>query len=167
MKSTARALVAFLTALAPALTVYAQMGGGGIGAGSLGLRTTGESRGIEAVTAEEAIPGRWRIEFRIRRLSEDPQASGVWRTVMADMALTADRVTGWIRDDDYQGDFNCTIDTYGRCIDGRLRFFTDEHDWQEFSFILDRDGYRAEGWAVFADLQSGAIHEYELMFRKR
>jgi hypothetical protein len=86
---------------------------------------------------------------------------------MADMSLAGQYVTGRIRDDDYPGDFSCSIDEYGRCIDGRLRFRSDDQDWQEFAFILDRDGYRAEGWAVFSDIHTGAVREYELALRKR
>lgn len=168
MKTAAKALFSILTALVLQSSVEAQMGGGGIGAGTLGLRTTGASLGIEAMPNEDAIPGRWRIEFRIRRHSEDPQASGVWRIVVAEMTLSGTQyVTGRIRDDEFPGDFQCSIDEYGRCIDGRLRFFEDDQDWQEFSFILDREGHRAEGWAVFADRESGAVREYELYMRKR
>jgi hypothetical protein len=167
MSNLARALFLILTALILQSSVHGQMGGGGIGTGSLGLRTTGQSLGIEAVPLEDAIPGRWRIEFRIRRHTEDLTASGVWRTVMADMSLAGQYVTGRIRDDDYPGDFSCSIDEYGRCIDGRLRFRSDDQDWQEFAFILDRDGYRAEGWAVFSDIHTGAVREYELALRKR
>jgi hypothetical protein len=143
------------------------MGGGGIGAASLGFRTTGQSLGIEAMSNEDAIPGRWRIEFRIRRHTDDPEATGVWRTVTADLFLSGQYVTGRIRDDEFPGDFTCSIDDYGRCMYGRLRFQSDDQDWQEFSFILDREGYRAEGWATFTDVGSGAIREYELQMRKR
>jgi hypothetical protein len=167
MHISARALLLILTALTLPVSVQGQMGGGGIGAGALGLRTTGESLGIEPVPLDEAIPGRWRIEFRIRRHTEDPEASGIWRTVTAEMGMNGDRITGRIRDDDYPGDFSCTIDEFGRCMDGRLRFYDDEQDWQVFSFIVDREGFRAEGWAVFTDIQSGAVREYELAFRKR
>jgi hypothetical protein len=83
------------------------------------------------------------------------------------MSLAGTYVTGRIRDDEFPGDFTCSIDEYGRCIDGRLRFRSDDQDWQVFSFILDREGYRAEGWAAFTDFQSGAVREYELAFRKR
>jgi hypothetical protein len=76
-------------------------------------------------------------------------------------------VTGRIRDDDFPGDFTCSIDEFGRCMDGKLRFHSDNQDWQVFSFIVDREGYRAEGWATFTDIQTGAIREYELAMRKR
>jgi hypothetical protein len=167
MKLSALLLLPFLIASALLPAAHGQMGGGGIGAGSLGLRTTGQALGIEAVPNEDAIPGRWRIEFRIRRNTEDPEASGTWRTVIADMSLNGTYVTGRIRDDDFPGDFTCSIDEYGRCMDGRLRFFSDDHDWQVFSFIVDREGYRAEGWASITDRESGAVREYELVFRKR
>lgn len=167
MTRSVRALLLILTAAVLPCSVYSQMGGGGIGSGTLGLRTQGEQLGIESMPIEDAIPGRWRIEFRIRRHSEDPEATGVWRTVTAELSMAGTSVIGRIRDDDFPGDFSCFIDEYGRCLDGRLRFFTDSHDWQEFSFILDREGHRAEGWAVYADVESGAIREYELALRKR
>ena len=167
MTSSARAFLLILAALVLPCSAHSQMGGGGIGAASLGFRTTGQSLGVESVPNEEAIPGRWRIEFRIRRHTEDPEATGVWRTVTAEMFLSGSMVNGRIRDDEFPGDFSCQIDEYGRCMDGRLRFHSDDHDWQEFSFILDREGYRAEGWAVYADVESGAIREYELALRKR
>ena len=167
MTSARRALFFILTALVLPSSAYSQMGGGGIGAASLGFRTTGQSLGIEAMSNEDAIPGRWRIEFRIRRHSEDPEARGVWRTVTADMSIIGNSVVGRIREDDFPGDFSCYIDDYGRCIDGRLRFRSDRYDWQEFAFVLDREGYRAEGWATFTDVESGAVREYELQMRKR
>ena len=167
MTSSSRTFLIILTALVLPSSAYSQAGGGGIGAASLGFRTTGQSLGIEAVSNEDAIPGRWRIEFRIRRHTDDPEATGVWRTVDADLFLSGQYVTGRIRDDEHPGDFTCSIDEYGRCLDGRLRFRSDNQDWQVFSFIVDRDGYRAEGWAVFTDVESGAIHEYELQLRKR
>jgi hypothetical protein len=167
MKSSARLFLTLLASLALAPSVHSQMGGGGIGVGSLGFRATGSTRGIESVPAEEAIPGRWRIEFRVRRHSEDPEASGIWRTVTAEMYMSGLFVTGRIRDDDFPGDFTCSIDEFGRCMDGKLRFHSDNQDWQVFSFIVDREGYRAEGWATFTDIQTGAIREYELAMRKR
>jgi hypothetical protein len=167
MKISARHVVTLMAALGLMSAVHGQMGGGGIGAASLGLRTTGQSLGIEAVPNEEAIPGRWRIEFRIRRHTEDPEATGLWRIVTAEMSLSGIYVTGRIRDDDFPGDFSCSIDDFGRCLDGRLRFHEDEQDWQEFTFIVDREGYRAEGWAVYTDIETGAVREYELAMRKR
>ena len=167
MTSSGRVILTVLAALALPCSAYSQMGGGGIGAGTLGFRTTGAALGIEGVPIEDAIPGRWRIEFRIRRHTEDPEASGIWRTVVAELSMSGQWVTGRIRDDEFPGDFSCQIDEYGRCMDGRLRFFSDRHDWQEFSFILDREGYRAEGWATFTDYESGAVREYELAMRKR
>jgi hypothetical protein len=167
MTNPGRSILLILSALVLPCSVQGQMGGGGIGAGTLGFRTQGEQLGIEAVPIEDAIPGRWRIEFRIRRHSEDPEASGTWRTVTADVSIAGTMVRGMIRDDEFPGDFTCQIDEYGRCLDGRFRFLSDDHDWQEFSFILDREGYRAEGWAVYADPASGAIREYELQLRKR
>ncbi len=167
MTNSARTLLLILTALVLPCSAYSQMGGGGIGAASLGFRTTGQSLGIESVSNEDAVPGRWRIEFRIRRHTEDPEATGVWRAVTAEMYLAGNSVTGRIRDDDFPGDFNCFIDEYGRCLDGRLRFHSDDQDWQEFSFILDREWFRGEGWAVFTDIETGAVREYELAMRKR
>jgi len=167
MTISGRSILLILSALVLPGSVQSQMGGGGIGAGTLGLRTQGQAMGIEPVPLDEAIPGRWRIEFRIRRHTEDPEAVGVWRTVTADMSMAGLMVRGMIRDDDFPGDFTCTIDEYGRCLDGRFRFHADDHDWQEFSFIVDREGYRAEGWAVYADPASGAVREYELALRKR
>lgn len=167
MTKFARVLLLTLSALVLPFSAYSQMGGRGIGGSTLGFRTSGEQLGIDAVPIEDAIPGRWRIEFRIQRHSEDPEATGIWRTVTAEMSISGNQVTGRIRDDDFPGDFKCYIDEYGRCMDGRLRFHTDKQDWQEFSFILDREGYRAEGWAVFTDIETGAIREYELMLRKR
>jgi hypothetical protein len=167
MTTSARGLLFVLAALVLPGTAYSQMGGGGIGSAALGFRTTGQSLGIEAIPNEDAIPGRWRIEFRIRRHTEDPKATGIWRTVTAEMFLSGQYVTGRIRDDDFPGDFTCSIDEHGRCMGGRLRFHSDTQDWQEFTFILDRDGYRAEGWATFTDFQTGAVREYELAMRKR
>jgi hypothetical protein len=165
--SSGRALLFILTALVLPCSAYSQTGGGGIGAASLGFRTTGQQLGIEAVPIEDAITGRWRIEFRVRRSTEDPEATGVWRTVTADVSIAGPMVTGRIRGGKYPADFRCSIDEYGRCLNGRLRFFEDDQNWQEFVFILDRDGYRAEGWAVFMDIRSGAVREYELVMRKR
>jgi len=167
MTRSLRALLFTLTVLILPGSAYSQMGGGGIGAASLGFRTTGQSLGVDAVPIEDAIPGRWRIEFRVRRDSEDPEATGIWRTVTGEMSLSGRIVTGRIRDDDFPGDFSCSIDEYGRCMDGKLRFHSDDQDWQQFAFILDREGYRAEGWASFTDVESGAVREYELQFRKR
>jgi hypothetical protein len=166
MRTFASLFLSGLTVVVLSSPAYGQAGGGGLGAGSLGLRNTGPTRGIEPVPAEEAIPGHWRIEFRIRRHSEDPGASGIWRTVLAEMYISGMWVTGRIRGD-FPAEFSCTIDESGRCMDGRLRFFTDERDWQVFSFILDRDGDRAEGWASTTDPESGVVREYELQMRKR
>jgi len=167
MKISAYRLLIAATALVLSVPALAQPGSGGIGSASQGLRTTGAARGIEAVPLEQAIPGRWRIEFRIRNISDDPDATGRWRTVTAEMWLSGSYVNGQIREGDFPGDFNCTIDEHGRCIDGRLRFREDLHDWEDFNFVLDRMGDRAEGWAVFTDRETGAFREYELRMRKR
>lgn len=167
MTTTARKLFIGAIAALMALPAMSQSGSGGIGGASLGFRSSGATRGIEPVSAEEAIPGRWRIEFRIRRYSDDPEASGRWITVYADMWIGGIYVNGQIRDSEANADFTCRIDEHGRCIDGRLRFQGDEYDWQDFAFITDRNGERAEGWAVFADRNTGVIREYELVLRKR
>ena len=167
MKISARRIILGTAALLLCLPALSQPGSGGLGGANLGFRTSGSTRGIEPVSAEDAIPGRWRIEFRIRRYSDDPEARGRWITVYADMWIGGIYVNGQIRDGDVHGDFSCRIDDHGRCLDGRLRFQGDEHDWQDFAFVTDRDGDRAEGWAVFSDRTSGATREYELVMRKR
>jgi len=150
-----------------ALPTLGQPGGGGIGTSSDGFRITGATRGIEPVSPEQAIPGRWRIEFRIRRYSDDPRASGRWLVVDANMWLAGIYVNGQIRDKEANADFSCRIDDAGRCSDGRIRFEGDNFDWDDFAFVVDRDGYRAEGWAVHVDRDTGVTREYELLLRKR
>ena len=167
MKNSARTISIGILAALLGLPAIAQVGSGGIGSANLGFRSTGSTRGYRDVSAEDAIPGRWRMEFRIRRYSDDPEASGRWMTVIADMWIGGIYVNGQIRDGNISADFNCHIDEHGRCLDGKIRFQGQDYDWQDFAFITDREGDRAEGWAVYVDRETGATREYEIVMRKR
>jgi hypothetical protein len=158
---------AFLIGAMLALPALSQPGGGGIGISAEGFRNTGATRGIEAVPPLEAIPGRWRIEFRIRRYSDNPQATGRWLVVDADMVIGGIYVSGQIRDNDATADFTCLVDDVGRCSGGRIRFRHENFDWDDFAFVVDRNGVRAEGWAIRVDPETGVTREYELRMRKR
>jgi hypothetical protein len=146
-------------------------GGGGFGGGGAGGSFGSEAGGggaAEAFNAELAMPGEWRIEFRIEKDSSDPTAQGKWLTLIADVTISGDRVVGRIRDRDVEGDFECVISPEGRCEPGRLRFTTDTRDWPEFGFEIDDfDRERAEGWATFIDVEAGITREFELELQKR
>jgi hypothetical protein len=103
----------------------------------------------------------------IRRYSDYPRATGRWLVVDANMWISGNFVNGQIRDKDATADFSCQIDGVGRCSVGRIRFRDENFDWDDFAFVVDRDGDRAEGWAIRVDPESGVTREYELRMRKR
>jgi hypothetical protein len=152
--------------------------GGGAGGAGGGFGGGGDSGGFsedaggggaqQAFDPETAMPGDWRIEFRIERDSSDSDARGRWITVDSQIMISGNRVVGRIRDREVQGDFECIISPEGRCEPGKLRFTTDRLDWPEFGFEIDDfDPERAEGWATFIDPEAGITREYELVLRKQ
>lgn len=154
--------------------------GGGGGAGGFGGDTgggnddggfasnAGGGASQQAFDPESAMPGDWRIEFRIERDSTDSSARGRWITVMSEITISGNRVVGRIRDRDVVGEFECVISPEGRCEPGRLRFTNDKIDWPDFGFEIDDfDTERAQGWATFIDPDAGITREYELILQKR
>ena len=151
-------------------------GGGGAGGGFGGGADSdggfgndvGGGAAQQAFDPETAMPGEWRIEFRIERDSSNSDARGRWIIVDSEIMMSGNRVVGRIRDRDIEGEFECMISPEGRCEPGKLRFRTDRIDWQEFGFEIDDfDRERAEGWATFVDPELGITREYELILQKR
>jgi hypothetical protein len=147
-------------------------GGGGRGGGESADAGESESGAVDqapvGLEPDEAVEGRWRIEFRIDYDSDDESASGRWRTVNAEVLMNFTEVTGHIRGerDTEAGQFTCTFDGNQRCWMGTLRFESDEKDWSDFGFELTADG-RAVGWAEHMEEETGRIRKYELTMRKR
>ena len=138
-------------------------GGGGFGGGGFGE----EEEQQPETPLSELIPGRWEIEFRIDYFSADPEAIGRYLEVEADIFIMGDRLEGRIRERDLIGDFRCMYDGHDRCQFGTMRFQGEDQDWQDFSFVVDRFGQRAEGWAEWINVETGEIQRYELRLRKR
>jgi hypothetical protein len=165
-----------------ALAAHSQPGGGGFGGGGGGFGGGGGGGGFgddpdavqtpepeqdNEISASELLQGRWEIEFRIEYFSADPEASGRYLEVEADIYVNGDQVQGRIQEDSVRGEFRCMFDGARRCQFGTMRFQGEEQDWQDFGFELDRFGERATGWAEWINVENGEILRFELRLRKR
>lgn len=146
-------------------------GGGGFGGGGFGGRggpsPEPEPEQPEEPPLSEKIAGRWEIEFRIEYFSADPEANGRFLEVDADIYVNGDRIEGRIQEPNIRGEFRCMYDGNNRCQFGTMRFQGEPQDWQDFGFVVDTYGERAEGWAEWIDIDTGEIQRYELRMRKR
>jgi hypothetical protein len=142
-------------------------GGGDIGGAGGGAQTPAPEQNNEQAAAER-LPGRWEIEFRIEFFSADPEASGKYLEVDAEMFVNGDQVEGRIQEQNVRGEFSCTFDGVERCQFGKMRFQGEDQEWQDFGFVLDRfGGDRATGWAEWINVENGEIQRFELRLRKR
>ena len=87
--------------------------------------------------------------------------------IESEMYVNGDLVEGRIQDKDLRGDFRCMFDGTDRCQFGTMHFQGEDQDWQDFGFVLDRNGDRATGWAEWINVDTGEIQRYELRFSKR
>jgi hypothetical protein len=139
--------------------------GGGFGAGG-GFGGEEEEEEQQEIPLSELIEGRWDIEFRIEYFSADPEATGRYLEVQADMFVSGDQIEGRIREQNLFGEFRCMYDGKDRCQYGTMRFEGEDQDWQDFGFVLDRSGRRATGWAEWINVETGEIQRYELRLAK-
>jgi len=146
-------------------------GGGGFGGGDTGFggqdQGQGQDQESNEPSMEELLQGRWQIEFRIEYFSKDPEASGRYLEVYADLYVNGDLVEGRIQEDDIRGEFRCRFDGVSRCDLGTMHFQGEDQDWQDFGFVVERQGDRATGWAEWINAETGEIQRFELRLRKR